>query len=146
MVNGDEIAEPAREPIRFDCWRLVIALGARSYDDFLVLAALFRRKQRYEGVVERALVRSCEDLLWRAMRDDLAVVHRCKPIEAARLVHVRGCGDHAHLRPSRADRINKLPELPARERIDARGGLVENKEVRIMHQRAAEADLLLHAA
>ena len=92
------------------------------------------------------LLRSGEDLLRRAMRDDFAVVHRGEPIEPARLVHVGGCDDHAHVRPTRADRIDQLPELPARERIDARGGLVENEEIRIVHQRAAEADFLLHAA
>ena len=146
MVDGDEIAEPARQPFRLDCRRLVIAFGARPHDDLLMLAALFRRKQGNEGVVERALLRPGEDLLRRAMRNDLAVVHRGEPIEPARLVHVRGCDDHAHLRPTRADRIDQLPELPARERIDARGGLVENKEIRIVHQRAAEADFLLHAA
>src|SRR5262249_14050321 len=32
------------------------------------------------------------------------------------------------------------------ERIDAGRRLVENEEVRIVHQRAAEADFLLHAA
>ena len=146
MVDGDEIAEPARKPIRLDRRRLVIALGARPHDDLLMLAALFRWKQRNEGVVERRLLRFGEDLLRCAMRDDFAVVHGGEPIEPARLVHVGGRDNHAHLRPTRADRIDQLPELPARERIDARGGLVENKQIRIVHQRAAEADFLLHAA
>ena len=92
------------------------------------------------------LFRPVEDLLWRTVRDDLAVVHRGEPIEPARFVHVSGRDDHAHLRPTRPDQIDQLPELPARKRIDARGGLVENKEIRIVHQRAAEADFLLHAA
>src|SRR5262249_22201987 len=146
MVNSDEIAEPAGKPIRLDCRRLVIAFGAWPYNDFLMLAALFRRKQCYEGVVERGLVRSGEDLFWRAMRDDLAVVHCGKPVEPARLVHIGRRHDHAHEQATRANRIDELPKPPTRERIDARGGLVENKEVRIMHQRAAEANLLLHTA
>ena len=87
-----------------------------------------------------------EDLLRCAMRDDLAVIHCGEPVEAARLVHVGRRDDHAHLRPACADGIDELPELPARKRIDARGGLVENEEIRIVHQRAAEADFLLHAA
>src|SRR4029077_6571251 len=33
-----------------------------------------------------------------------------------------------------------------REGIDSRGWLVENEEIRVVHQRAAEADFLLHAA
>ena len=56
MVDGDEIAEPARKPFRLDRRRLVLALGARPHDDLLMLAALFRRQQRNEGVVERGLV------------------------------------------------------------------------------------------
>ena len=57
MVDGDEIAEPARKPFRLDRRRLVIALGTRPHDDLLMLAALFRRQQGNEGVVERALFR-----------------------------------------------------------------------------------------
>ena len=90
--------------------------------------------------------RPVKDFLRRATRDDLAVIHRGEPIEPARFVHIRGCDNHAHEWAMRADRIDQLPELPPRERIDAGGGLIENKEIRIVHQRAAEADFLLHAA
>src|SRR5262249_44637983 len=38
------------------------------------------------------------------------------------------------------------PELSARERVDAGGGLIEDEQVRIVDQRAAQAELLLHAA
>ena len=56
------------------------------------------------------------------MRDDLAIIHRGKPIEPARFVHIRRCDNHAHEWAMRADRIDQLPELPPRERIDAGGG------------------------
>ena len=36
--------------------------------------------------------------------------------------------------------------MSARERVDARGGLIEDEQVRIVDQRAAQAELLLHAA
>ncbi len=108
--------------------------------------ALFRWEEGDEGIVERALFARSKNLLWRTVRDDLAVVHRGEPIEPARFVHVGGRDDHAHHWPARPDRIDQLPELPARKRIDAGGRLVENKEIRIVHQRAAEADFLLHAA
>ena len=36
--------------------------------------------------------------------------------------------------------------MTPRERIDAGGRLVENQQIGIVHQRAAEADFLLHAA
>src|SRR5581483_6418122 len=49
-------------------------------------------------------------------------------------------------RPAPANGIDQLPELPPRQRIDARGRLIEDEEIGIMHQGAAETDLLLHAA
>ena len=52
----------------------------------------------------------------------------------------------AHLRPARADRVDEIPELTARERIDAGRRLVEDEKVGIVDERAAEAQLLLHAA
>ena len=146
MIDRDEIAKAAREPIRLDRRGLVIAGDARPDDDLLMLGALFWWKKGNEGVVQRGLFRLGEDLLRRATRDDFAVVHRGEPIEPACFVHVGGCDHHAHERTPGADRIDQLPELPARERIDARGGLVEDKEIRIVHQRAAKADFLLHAA
>ena len=47
---------------------------------------------------------------------------------------------------SGADVVDQRPELPPRERVDAGGRLVEDEQVRVVHQRAAQADLLLHAA
>ena len=75
-----------------------------------------------------------EDLLWCALRNDLAVVHSGEPIEPARLIHIRGRDNHAHLRPAQADRIDEFPELPPGEWIDAGGRLVENEQIRIVHQ------------
>ncbi len=52
------------------------------------------------------------------------------------------------LMPGRSARMRsiELPELPARERIHAGGRLVEDQQIRVVDQRAAEAQLLLHAA
>jgi hypothetical protein len=146
MIDCYEIAEAASEPIRLDRRGLVIALHARPDDDLLMLGALFFWKKGNEGVVQRGLLRLGQDLLRRALRDHLAVVHRGEPVEPAGFVHVGGCDHHAHARTPHPDRIDQLPELPARERIDAGGRLVENKQIGIVHQRAAETDLLLHAA
>src|SRR5262247_1503260 len=146
MVDGDEIAKAAGQAIRFDRRGLISADGARTHDDFLMLGALFRWEKGNEGVIQRGLLRFGEDLLRRATRDDLAIVHGGKPVEPAGLVHIGRRDDHAHGWTPGSDRIDQLPELPARERIDAGRRLVENEQVRIVHQRAAEADFLLHAA
>src|SRR5206468_8862955 len=78
--------------------------------------------------------------------EDLARVHDHEPVEALGLVHVRGRTQHAHGRPALADAVDQVPELPPGERIDARRRLIEDQQVRIVDERAAEAELLLHAA
>ena len=40
----------------------------------------------------------------------------------------------------------RIPELAAGDRIDARGGLVEKQHARLRHQRAGQRELLFHAA
>ena len=47
---------------------------------------------------------------------------------------------------ARADAVDQFPELAARQRIDAGGRLVQNQQIRIMNQRAAQAEFLPHAA
>ena len=52
------------------------------------------------------------------------------------------------LMPGRRDAhpIDQVPELPARQRIDAGRRLVEDQQIRIVDQRAAQPELLPHAA
>ena len=63
-----------------------------------------------------------------------------------RLLHVRGGDQHAHRRPPAADAADQLPELAARQRIDAGGGLVQDQQIGVVDERAAQPELLLHAA
>ena len=146
VIDGDEISEAPCKPLRLDRRCLVGAWRARPHDDLLVQRALLLREKRDEGIVEIGLARLGKDFLGRPLCDDLAVVHGGEPVETARLIHVGGCDNDAHLPPALADGIDELPELTAGERIDARGGLIENEQIRIVHQRAAETDFLLHAA
>ena len=66
-------------------------------------------------------------------------------IEALRLIHVGGGHQHAHLWAIPADALDQLPELRPRQRVDAGGGFVEDQQIGVVDQRAAEAELLLHA-
>ena len=66
MVDRDEIAELAREPLRLDRRRLVRRGDARTHDHLLVQGALGLRHHRDEGVVEIGLARFGEQLLQRA--------------------------------------------------------------------------------
>ena len=108
--------------------------------------ALLLRQQRDERFLERRLAGLVEHFLQRAVGNDLAVVHRHQPIEALRFVHIGRRDHHAHLRPAGADCVDQIPELAARQRVDAGRRLVENEQIRIVDQRAAQAELLLHAA
>ena len=146
MVDRDEVAELASEPLRFDRRRLVRGGHARTHDHLLVQGALGLGHHRDEGVVEIGLARLGQQLLQRAGGDDLGVVHRHQPVEALRFVHIGGGDNDAHLRPARADRVDEVPELAARQRVDAGGRLVEDEKVRVVDKGAAEAQLLLHAA
>ena len=82
----------------------------------------------------------------RAGRDDAALGHRSQPVEALGLLHIGGGDQHAHALAARPDAVDQIPELPARQRIDAGRGLVEDEQVGIVDQRAAQAELLFHAA
>ena len=96
MIDGDEIAEPAGQPVGFDGRRLVFSLNAWPDHDLLMLAALLGREKCNERIVKRRLLCFGEDLLRRTVCNDFAVIHGRKPIEAARFVHVGRCHEHAH--------------------------------------------------
>ena len=146
VIDRDEIAELARQPFGLDRRRLVGGGDARAHDHFLVQGALGLGHHGDERLVEIGLAGLSEELLQRPGGDDLAVVHRHQPVEALGLVHVSRGDDHAHLRPARADRVDEIPELAARQGIDAGRRLVEDEQVGVVDERAAEAELLLHAA
>ena len=79
----------------------------------------------------------------------IAIHHRSpvqqrKPIAALGLVEVGGRDQHRHA--FGAQRIEDLPELAARQRVHARGRLVEQQHARRVDQRAGQAELLFHAA
>src|ERR1700730_5005624 len=89
VVDGDEIAKAAGQAIRFDRRGFISADGARTHDDFWMLGAFFRREKGNEGVIQRGLLRFGEDLLRRATRDDLAIVHGGEAVETAGLLPIR---------------------------------------------------------
>ena len=146
MIDRDEVAELPRQTLRLDRRRLVGRGDARAHDDLLVLGALGLGHQRNERLVEIGFAGLGQELLQRPGGDDLALVHRHQPVEALGFVHIGGGDHHAHLRAAGADGVDEVPELAARQRIDAGRRLVEDEKVGIVDERAAEAELLLHAA
>ncbi|GJD99972.1 hypothetical protein GMJLKIPL_1890 [Methylobacterium isbiliense] len=146
VVHRREGAEAPRQVLRLDRRLRVEPRRPETQHHGPVLRLFLGRQERDEGGLHVGLGRAGEQLGRGAARDDLAVVQGHQPLEARGLIHVGGRHHHAHAGPSRPDRSDQVPELPARERIDARRRLVEDQEVGIMDQRAAEAKLLLHAA
>jgi hypothetical protein len=94
---------------------------------------------------EAHALRTVANLGRRALCEQLAFAQHEHLAAALGLVEVGGAHDDRQL--FFVDQLlHDLPELTPRERIDAHGGLVEQQQVGRAHQRAGEAELLLHAA
>mmetsp|Transcript_32976 Transcript_32976/g.77337 ORF Transcript_32976/g.77337 Transcript_32976/m.77337 type:complete len:391 (-) Transcript_32976:501-1673(-) len=144
MVHRREVAKAHRQPAGLDGDLGVGLRGQRRHDDLAVAAPLFLGQQRDEGLFQRGV---CAAQFGRcAGGQHAAGVHGHQPVKGLGLLHVGGGDDDAHGRPLRADAGDQLPELRARQRVHAGGGLVEDQQVGVVDQRAAQAQLLLHAA
>ena len=74
-----------------------------------------------------------------------AIGHGHQVLETLGLFHVGGGHQHRHVRSLAAQAFDQGPELAARERVHARGRLIEDEQVGVVHQGAAQGHLLLHA-
>ena len=88
----------------------------------------------------------CLEIVRAARGQHLASVHGNQPVKTFGLLHVGGGHQHAHARTAPADMGDEFPELAPGQGIDTGGGLVENQQVRVVDERAAQPKLLLHAA
>src|SRR5208337_5118402 len=82
----------------------------------------------------------------RASCKHLPVAHRNQPVEEFRLLHVGSGYQHAHAGLARTHALDEFPELAAGEGSDAGCRLVEEQKLRVMNERAAQAELLADAA
>ena len=145
VIDRGELAEPLGQPLRLDGGRTA-GCPARRDDDCLMAGAFGLRQKIDECVVERRCIAECHQFRRRAAGDHPAGVHRGEPIEPLRFFHIGRSNHDAHAGAPRADVVDQLPELAARQRVDPCGRLVEDQQVRIVDQRAAQRQLLLHAA
>ena len=144
-VDRNEVAEAAGQVGRLDRGIAVMRHAGR-YVHRLVACSLFLRQQPDEGGFERFLSCRLANIRRRSRGKHPAVIHCGQPVEAFRLLHIGGSHEHAHMRAAGADRVDEFPELPPRQRIDAGRRLVEDQQVRVMDESAAEPELLFHAA
>ena len=145
MIDRDKLVETLGEPIGFYRRRPLLMFARRNLNRLVALALLLgqkRNERRLQVLHAGALL----DLGRRAGCDHMPVVHRREPCVLVCFLHIRGRDHHAHLRPARTDAVDQLPELPPRQRIDPGRRFVEDKEIGIVNQRAAERQLLFHAA
>ena len=145
VIDRDELIKTLREPISFDRRRPGLLLARRNLNRLVALALLLGQK-RDERRLEVLHAGALLDLGRRARRDHAAPVHGREPGVLVGFLHIGGRDHHAHLRPLSADAVDQLPELPPRQRIDPGRRFVEDQEIGIVDQRAAERQLLLHAA
>ena len=145
-VHGGEIAETPGQVAGLDGHLGVRVRGQWREGHGPVAAPPLLGQQADEGRLERVRAGACAQFGGRACCQETAAVHGHQPVEPARLLHVGGGHEHAHPRPARADAVDQVPELAAGERVHAGGGFVEDEQVRVVDEGAAEAELLPHAA
>ena len=125
------------------------AFGHRIDDVRLVRAAAPAARARLApagGVSYEAASRGQpRDLLRRALRQHSPCVQHDDVIAALGLIEIGGAQQHGQALIVH-QLAHDLPQLAPRQRIDADRRLVEQQQLRRAHQRAGQAELLLHAA
>ena len=144
VVDGGEVAEAARQVARHDDRRVIVRRARRNPE--FVRRLRGDGQQRHEHALDRGRAGSRLQFCGRAGGQNPPAVHGDQPVVLLGLFHVGGGDQHAHAGTARAHAVDQQPELAARQRIDAGRRLVEDEQVRVVDQRAAQPELLLHAA
>ncbi|CAN0627283.1 protein of unknown function [Burkholderia multivorans] len=144
VIDRNEAAEATREPVGDDRGRAV--LRARRDHEVARAGTAGRRQERHVRTLQVVRARALEHGLRAVVDEHAPAVHRDQMLEALRLFHVGSRDDHAHAAMLGAQIVDERPELAARQRIDAGGRFIEDQQVGIVHERAAQAELLLHPA
>ena len=145
-LHGSEVAETHGQPPCFDGGHILLGGGEAGNHHRLVETPFFLRQQGDEGGIQGIRRGACAQFGGSAGGQHLARIHGHQPVEAICLLHVSRRHNHAHPRPFPADAVHEAPELAAREWINPCGRFVENEQVRVVDERAADAQLLFHAA
>jgi hypothetical protein len=117
--------------------RDIVDAGDRPQD--LLGADAVRRGHRHERPIEAR-----QQLGARADVDQAPAVEEADARGVLGLVHVRRRHDDGQA--AVVQLVQHLPELAARQRIDAGGRLVEQQQIRLGDERGRQRQLLLHAA
>ena len=109
-------------------------------------ATALRGEQGHEYRLHVPLAGDRTQLPQGTLGENAPGVHRHQGVEAFRLFHVGGGHQNAQVRAAPAQPLHQLPEAAPGERVHPRGRLVQDEQVGVVDQGAAEPQLLLHAA
>ena len=144
--HGDEVPKAATEPQGADRRLPIVGPVARGDDQSAMATALGRRQQGDEDRLQVLFAGARPQIRQATLGQDLARVHRHQEIEAGRLLHVGGGHQHAQIRAALTQAVHQFPEAAPGQGVHAGGGLVEDQQVRLVDEGAAQAQLLLHTA
>ena len=143
VVDGNKVAKAHGQAARFDGDLFLTAVA--RWDNYRPMRLTLCFWQQGDKRLLQGLAAGLGfELCGAAGRQHLAGVHRHQPVKALGLFHVGGGHQHAHRRLALANTVDKLPELRPGEGIDAGGRFIKDQQLRIVDQRAAQAELLLH--
>ena len=138
IADGGKITKALGQPLGDNHRTFAFDLLQRGQFYGRGLALLALRQQQHKSFLQRVLTGLTADFVGGAGGQDAPTVHRHQPVKAFGLFHIGRRDKHAHARPARADVINQIPELLARQRVDARGRLVEDQKIGVMDQSATQ--------
>jgi hypothetical protein len=127
LIDGREIAEPPRQLARRDHRHAIDDAPLGHGRPITAVPGRFGLQERNEGIFDRPRTHLRLQGRRRAGRQDLSVVHGKEPIETLGLFHAGGGHDDARAGAAQPDAVDQFPELPARQRIDAARGLIEDQ-------------------
>ncbi|CRM87630.1 hypothetical protein [Pseudomonas sp. 22 E 5] len=144
LVHRREIPKAQRQVVGFDSDIRVATFARRDHQRLVVVGAVTLEMSK--GFIEFAAGCNGCQFAAQAVGDQLAAIEHQAMFELLGLFHVGGGHQQRQLWALAAHGVDQLPETPARQWVDAGGGLVENQQIRVVDQRAAQAELLFHTA
>src|SRR5262249_36303284 len=119
-IDGREVAKPHRQVASLDGDLSVSTTHDWRNNDGLVTSLLFFRQQGDEGSFERVRTGLSAQLEWSSDRQDTTRIHCHQPVEVIGFFHISCCHNNAHFGTVAANPRDQIPELAARQRINAR--------------------------
>ncbi len=143
FIHRREITKAQRQVVGFDSDISVAAFTRWNHQRLIVVGAV--ALEVGEGLVQFAAGCGGRQLVAQAVGDQFAAIQHQAMFELFGLFHVGRGHQQRELRAFVAYGFDQFPEASTRQRVDAGGGLVEDQQVRVVDQRAAQAKFLLHA-